>query len=126
MPISGSASSAWLASGGLQAPRMVYGSRSTPSFFFSVPATSMVLSTPKPCAPRAAVTAGMASSWERGTRTLWAKRGAAMGPPGRGELGSKFRARVDPSGDPGRDDPPHPRRLYHRVATCCTILSDQG
>ena len=69
-PISRSASSARLASGGLHAPRITYGSSSASSFCRNVACTSISVSTPKPCSCNAARTRSTVDSNGPGTRIV--------------------------------------------------------
>jgi hypothetical protein len=60
-PISGVFESALYASGGLQAPRILYGQKSSLSFDFSVDLTSISFRTPKPSVFNASITRLLAS-----------------------------------------------------------------
>src|SRR5512135_1661751 len=91
-PISGSTAIALLASCGLQAPRILYGGSSRPSFFFMVAATSISVSTPTPSLASASVTFCTAAVGSRATvlPNAYLLMGSSgryppkkMGPPGR-------------------------------------------
>src|SRR5699024_8182652 len=73
----GSASSAWWANCGRHAPRMILGAVSTSSLFFSVAATSISVSTPKPTSVSSSRTRATVCS--EGAATVVARANSGIG-----------------------------------------------